>query len=350
MCIKQVNFLGINSVLSLFDGISCGQIALNKVGIKYKNYFASEIDIRAINVTMENYPNTIQLRDIINIKSSNLPEIDLMMRGSSCQLFSLAGTKTGMVTSENIDVLTLEKYLELKADGYVFKGYSYLFWEYVRLLKEIKPKYFLLENVMMSPKWKNVITEALGVRLIEINSSLLSFQSRKRLYWTNIPFETLIEDKKILFCNNYFKVYDESLVSKSRELNKIKRPKSRICSIYSEKLPTLLKEQENKATDSILIKHRDVYRYPTREESEMMQTVPIGYTKNAKYNDAMGLLGNRWTVDVIAHFFKLIDEPYSLIDDIVKEQNNWLMINTMLDVEKIVDLGIYLKRKFSENI
>lgn len=291
-------------ILSLFDGMSCGQIALNRIGIEYDKYFASEIDKRAIQVTQNNYPNTKQLGSVTEVKGSVLPQIDLLFGGSPCQSFSLAGTKKGMVTTENIEVTTLDKYLKLKEDGYTFSGQSYLFWEYVRLLNETNPKYFLLENVMMSPKWKQIITNTLGVEPHEINSSKFSIQSRKRLYWTNIPFDLNIDDRCILFKDNYSREYEDSLVLKGRGLNKIKRPRSRVYSIDSEKLPTLLKEQESKATDSIIIKHGDIYRYPTIEEAEKMQTVPIGYTKSAKYNDAMGMLGNGWTVDVIAHIFR----------------------------------------------
>lgn len=294
------------NVLSLFDGMSCGQIALNKVGIEYDNYFASEIEQRAIDVTMSNYPNTKQLGSVIDVKGRELPNIYLLIGGSPCQSFSLAGTKKGMVTTENIEVLTLEHYLQLKNDGYTFSGQSYLFWEYVRLLNETKPKYFLLENVMMSPKWKQIITNTLGIEPQEINSSKFSIQSRKRLYWTNIPFDTNIEDNGSLFKNEYSKIYDDTLVLKGRGLNKIERPRCRVYSIDSEKLPTLLKEQESKATDSIIIKHGDIFRYPTVEEAEKMQTVPFGYTKVAKYNDAMGMLGNGWTVDVIAHIFSFL--------------------------------------------
>lgn len=292
------------NVLSLFDGLSCGQIALERAMVEVENYFASEIDKRAIEVTMDNYPNTKQLGNVIDIKGHELPNIFLLIGGSPCQSFSLAGKKNGMVTVENIEVLTLEHYLQLKNDGYSFSGQSYLFWEYVRLLKETKPKYFLLENVMMSPKWKQIITKTLGVEPQVINSSKFSIQTRNRLYWTNIPFDTNIDDKGVFFKNNYSKEYDDVLVLKGNGLNKIKRPRSRVYSIDSEKLPTLLKEQESKATDSIVIKHGEIYRYPTREEAELMQTVPIGYTKVAKYNDAMGMLGNGWTVSVIAHIFK----------------------------------------------
>jgi hypothetical protein len=153
----------------------------------------------------------------------------------------------------------------------------------------------------MSPKWKKIITDTLGVEPVMIDSKYFSIQSRKRLYWTNIPFDKNIIDKEIYFYNEYSKEYDDNLVLKGRGLNKIERPRSRVYPITSEKLPTLLKEQESKATDSIIIKHGDIYRYPTRDEGEKMQTIPLNYTKSVSYNNAMGMLGNGWTVDVICH-------------------------------------------------
>lgn len=153
------------NVLSLFDGMSCGQIALNRAGIKYDNYFAAEIDKPAITVTKANYPNTQHLGDVTTIKGENLPKIDLLIGGSPCTNFSFAGKCKGMSTKDEQEILTLEHYLELKAKGYEFEGQSYLFWEYVRLLTETNPKYFLLENVVMRKKWEAVITEALFIAL-----------------------------------------------------------------------------------------------------------------------------------------------------------------------------------------
>ena len=151
------------NVLSLFDGMSCGQIALNDANIKYDNYFASEIDSHAIKISLKNYPNTKHLGDVTKITSENLPKIDLLFGGSPCQSFSRAGDNKG------------------------FDGKSGLFWEFVRILKEVKPTYFLLENVVMKQEWQDVISEALGVKPIEISSSKFLPQMRKRLYWTNIP-------------------------------------------------------------------------------------------------------------------------------------------------------------------
>lgn len=177
------------NVLSLFDGMSCGQQALERAGIKVDKYFASEIDKYAIQVTMANYPNTIQLGSVVNVNGYDLPKIDILIGGSPCQSFSFAGKRKGMSTKDEQEILTLEHYLQLKEEGFEFEGQSYLFWEYMRLLNEVKPKYFLLENVMMGEKWENILSKAIGVKPIMINSSLVSAQNRQRLYWTNIGLE-----------------------------------------------------------------------------------------------------------------------------------------------------------------
>ena len=177
------------NVLSLFDGMSCGQQALDRLGIKVDNYFASEIDKYAIQVTMANYPNTKQLGSVVNVDGHSLPKIDLLLGGSPCQSFSFAGKRKGMSTKCETEILTLEHYLELKSEGYEFEGQSYLFWEYMRLLNECKPTYFLLENVEMGEKWEKVLSKAIGVNGIHINSALVSAQNRKRIYWTNIGMQ-----------------------------------------------------------------------------------------------------------------------------------------------------------------
>ena len=177
------------NVLSLFDGMSCGQQALERTGIKVDNYFASEIDKYAMQVTMANYPNTTQLGSVVDVDGYSLPKIDILIGGSPCQSFSFAGKRKGMSTKDEQEILTLDHYLRLKSEGYEFEGQSYLFWEYMRLLNEVKPTYFLLENVMMGEKWEKVLSKAIGVNAIEINSALVSAQNRRRLYWTNIGLE-----------------------------------------------------------------------------------------------------------------------------------------------------------------
>lgn len=178
------------NVLSLFDGMSCGQLALNKLGIKYDNYFASEIDKYAIKVTQANFPKTIQVGDVCNLKAEDYQDVDLILAGSPCQGFSFAGKQLAFDDPR-----------------------SALFFEFIRLLKEIKPKYFLLENVRMKQEFQDVITEQVSacypdfeggdlfgsqIKPILINSALLSAQNRQRLYWTNIPNIEQPEDKGIV--------------------------------------------------------------------------------------------------------------------------------------------------------
>jgi len=179
------------NILSLFDGMSCGQQALERAGLKVDNYFASEIDKYAIQVTMANYPNTIQLGSVVDVDGYSLPKIDILIGGSPCQSFSFAGKRKGMSTKDEQEILTLEHYLQLKSEGYEFEGQSYLFWEFMRLLNECKPKYFLLENVMMGEKWEKVLSKAIGVNGIHINSKLVSAQNRQRIYWTNIGMKPM---------------------------------------------------------------------------------------------------------------------------------------------------------------
>lgn len=163
------------NVLSLFDGISCGQLALQNVGIEVENYYASEICKNAITITQNNFPKTIQIGCVKKIDFSILPKIDLLIGGSPCQDLSIAKANREGLNGER----------------------SGLFWEYVKALKKTNPRYFLLENNYGMPQEaKDIITEQLGVEPIFINSSLFSAQSRKRYYWTNIPF-----DKNIVDCN-----------------------------------------------------------------------------------------------------------------------------------------------------
>ena len=166
------------NVLSLFDGMSCGQIALDKLGIEVDNYFASEIDKYAMQVTKHNYPNTKHIGDVTKVKGADLPRIDLLIGGSPCQGFSFAGKQL------NFD-----------------DPRSKLFFEFVRLLKETKPKYFLLENVRMKKEYQDIITEYLGIEPILINSALLTAHNRPRLYWTNIPNVEQPSDNSICFEN-----------------------------------------------------------------------------------------------------------------------------------------------------
>jgi len=177
-------------VLSLFDGMSCGQIALKEIGITPEVYYASEIDKFAIKQTQLNFPNTIQVGDVRDLNVEDLGRIDLILAGSPCTDMSFSGKRKGLSTVEGIEVKSLNEYLELKKQGFEFAGQSYLFWEFIRILNDVRKTnpdvLFLLENVKMGKKWEPVFDDAIGCKGNHINSALVSAQVRKRIYWTNI--------------------------------------------------------------------------------------------------------------------------------------------------------------------
>ena len=272
------------NVLSLFDGLSCGQIALNKVGIKYDNYYASEIDKHAIKVTQHNYPNTIQLGDVKEIKGSDLPRIDLLIGGSPCQGFSFIGKQL------NFDDLR-----------------SKLFFEFVRLLEECNPTYFLLENVKMKKEYKDIISNYLGVEPIMINSNLTSAQNRVRLYWTNIPINGQPEDRDISIDDIINHNETNYVIPKNWHL-RVPNNLPKYVDPYNKKeinnKSTTLRTNVNNGNMWVKVSHG--YRNITRNEGELLQNVPIGYTNVVSETKAKKMLGNGWTVDVITHIFKNI--------------------------------------------
>ena len=298
------------TVLSLFDGMSCGQIALDRAGISVDKYYAAEIDKHAIKVTQANYPKTVQLGDVTEIDFKAMPQIDLVMGGSPCQGFSFAGKQL------NFD-----------------DPRSKLFFEFVKAKNTLKPRYFLLENVKMKKEYQDIISEHLGIEPIEINSSLVSAQNRRRLYWTNIPGVQQPKDKGIVLADILGdKTYINPSAVRGRRLNNATivgrglddRGKRQD---YTRDIP-LTQCLEVRATstnksnclttvgkDNVLssmpigrhpnaFKNNLPFRYYTTEESEQLQTVPIGYTKEASKTQVQKMLGNGWTVDVIAHIFK----------------------------------------------
>ena len=340
------------NVLSLFDGMSCGRIALERAGIQVDKYFASEVDKHAIAVAKANWPETKHIGDVreIKVNANSKLKIDLLIGGSPCQSFSFAGKRKGMATKCETEILTLEQYLELKEQNFEFEGQSYLFWEYMRLLHELKPKYFLLENVKMAKKWKDILSEAIGCEPIEINSNLVSAQNRKRLYWTNIPNVDQPEDLKIFLKDILQKDVDESfyLSSKatdymSRERNGKPRweyhtnpPEGKAACLtacmgkgvpYGVITPELpigcdyrsdegFRFRDNGKTGTSAARARNdescgqlVSQYPrirrlTPIECERLQTVPDNYTNCVANTQRYKMLGNGWTIDVIAHIFK----------------------------------------------
>ena len=326
------------NVLSLFDGMSCGQQALERAGIKVENYFASEIDKYAIQVTMANYPNTKQLGSVVNVKAADLPKIDLLIGGSPCQSFSFAGKRKGMSTKDEQEILTLDHYLQLKAEGFEFEGQSYLFWEFMRLLNETKPKYFLLENVEMGEKWEKVLSKAIGVNGIHINSALVSGQNRRRVYWTNIgmqpkglfgDLESTIEqpeDKCILLKDVLESVVDNKYYLKddfknTRLKSNLIKHKDKLVdgalldsynqSIFFDKSITITTRTiPSNQTHIIKInKNKDIknrIRRLTPLECERLQTVKDNYTNFVSDSQRYRMIGNGWTVDIITHIFKYI--------------------------------------------
>jgi len=277
--------MGIN-VLSLFDGISCGQIALERTGIQVDNYFASEINKYAIKVTQKNYPNTRQIGDVTKVK--DLLKIDLLMGGSPCQGFSFAGKRL------NFDDLR-----------------SKLFFEYVRLLKETQPKYFLLENVKMKKEYQDVISQHLGIDPVEINSSSFSMQNRKRLYWTNIPilqFDNVNEDcfDGYLYRLGHGYIKDEIKFFKKYPPLAAQSPATK----YRIVLDLQKANDALKSNNLNLLRRGSILtRSATPEECEKFQTLPNTYTAILKKGQRYKCIGNGWTVDVIAHIFKgLLDE------------------------------------------
>jgi DNA (cytosine-5)-methyltransferase 3A len=300
----------IGNVLSLFDGMSCGQIALNKLGIEYEGFYSSEIDKHAIKVTQHNFPNTIQIGDVTQLKGENLPKIDLLIGGSPCQGFSFSGKGLNFEDPR-----------------------SKLFFEFVRLIKETNPRYFLLENVKMKKEYEQVITEYLGVEPIEINSSLVSAQNRVRLYWTNIPNIQQPEDRGIGLTDI---LEDDDKINpgaiRGRQLNKATILGRRLNEEgkredYNMKIPItqcleVRATNTNKsnclttvAKDNVLTtmpigRHPDAFkknlpfRYYTTKEYCRLQTVPDDYFDGvASDNQIRKMIGNGWTVDVIAHIF-----------------------------------------------
>jgi DNA (cytosine-5)-methyltransferase 3A len=375
------------TVLSLFDGMSCGQIALKKLGIKVKQYFAAEIDKHAIQVTQHNFPNTIQLGDVTKVFAKDLPKIDLLIGGSPCQGFSFAGKQLAFDDPR-----------------------SKLFFEFVRLKNECNPTYFMLENVRMKKEFEIIISKHMGVAPIEINSALLSAQNRVRLYWTNIanepyglfgdmqcmipqpkdrgvllrdilesdvPDKYYLSEKMLDWLTKHsekrgrkFKKLDgnqkancftttegKQHLSKnyicvaSREQNP-ENPKSRESGLNTEQmlkprfdgktnfLTSVRKDnlvmqlnsskesggvqpyQQNRVyhTDGIspalmaqmscgthaILEKGTAIRRLTPIECERLQTVPDGYTSCVSDSQRYKMLGNGWTIDVIAHIFSFM--------------------------------------------
>ena len=342
-------------VLSLFDGIGCGRVALERAGISVDKYYASEIEPACIKIAQNHYPQIIELGDICNISYKDgkltttdcvydVGHIDLIIGGSPCTDFSSIGYSQGMRSSKT-NLYSLYQYLSLKRQGAVFEGQSYLFWEYVRLLKEIRPTYYLLENVVMPRQWKGIISFALQQKPILIDSALLSAQNRKRLYWTNISNVTVPQDKGVIIEDILDDTADSSDVSYTKtvqvalpllvkkygyipqKFNAFNRAeiKDKACtlsrgSMVTSSCATLLFVKTDNGVHLVKDGILDNL-YPTRlsdgkynlrklnlREMERLQTLADDYTNVDDISDSKRsqAIGNGWTVDVIAHILSFL--------------------------------------------
>lgn len=301
-------------VLSLFDGISCGMVALKRAGIPVERYVAYEIDAHAIKISKKNHPQIEHCGDVRKADFSLYKDFDLIMAGSPCQGFSSSGKGLNFNDPR-----------------------SKLFFEFVRAIKEVHPKYFLLENVNMKKEWADTITEYVGVHPIPINSATVSAQNRVRLYWTNIPGVThpqdmgiklpsILEDVEFyhpaairgrrlnkativgrrLDENGHRRDYDKSIpITQCLEVRRTNIDKSN-CITTVDKDNVLTPLQPGRYQD--VFNKNLPFRYYTTKEYERLQTLPDGYTDGVPNRAARKALGNCWTVDVIAHIFSFLKE------------------------------------------
>ena len=278
-------------VLSLFDGISCGMVALERAGIPVDTYYASEIDKNAIAISQKNYPNIIRLGDVTKWREWDIPwaEIDLLIGGSPCQGFSFAGKQLNFNDPR-----------------------SKLFFEFVDILNHIRKHNpnvkFLLENVKMKAEWRDVISGYLGVKPIRINSALVSAAKRDRLYWANFNVE-MPDDKGVTFddINQHSTDWlSDTYIDKVSKWKAQQDPiKNKTLIGTNSKLPCLTARGYNQShSGMILISDGNKYRYLTNNEGELAMTLPVDYTAGITDRERARCLGNSWTVDVIAHIFK----------------------------------------------
>ena len=292
----------IRNVLSLFDGISCGYLALKKAGIEFENYYASEIDPNCIELA-EKHHNIISLGDVSNWQDWDLENIDLIMGGSPCQGFACQG-------------------LQLNFDD----PRSKLFFTMVEIIEHFKPKYYFLENVGMRKQWEDIITQYMKVEPVHLCSSLVSAQTRKRIYWANWEFEApkdrLIHLTKLLDDKNFINPASingrkiNPATGKREDSNpnipytqclQVKKDNSKMgCLTTVAKDSILSSLPAGRYVDAFNMEVGEDWRYLTALEYERLQTLPDGYTEG--YNDSTrkAMIGNAWTVDMIAHIFSFM--------------------------------------------
>lgn len=286
------------NVLSLFDGISVAQLALSQLNIPINNYYASEIDKNAIKVTQTHFPYTIQLGDVCEVDGTELPPIDLIIFGSPCQsLSSLRKNRQGLNSED-----------------------SGLFFEALRILKEVNPRYFLMENVGSMSKYdRKVISDLLGVKPLQINSNLLTGQNRNRLYWTNIPNVTIPIDSGILLkdiIENGYVDRDKSnaILTKNVPYTKnglIRYLKKSIGGlVFNSPVFARLTKKEKLAYIEPLNDEqvRELFRPFTSVELERLQSLPDGYVSEIiKKTPTHHSVGNSFTCGVIKHLLSFAE-------------------------------------------
>ena len=283
-------------VLSLFDGIACGRVALERAGFNIEKYYASEIDKNAIKVALTNWPDIIEIGDVteLNFEKNKNKNISLLLAGSPCQDFSILNKERKGLAGNK----------------------SSLFWYFVEALRVIKPKYFLLENVVMKKEHEEEINNILGVKPIKIDSALLSAQHRTRLYWTNIPNILPPSDKKIYLRDIIlpWEEAEEGYLSPSR-LKWFLGPNGRRClevgrahEVTPDDKASCLTAWSNKSWNSNYLLQDGKYRALTPIEYERLQTLEDDYTVDVTKHQRWWILGNAWTVDVVAHLLSFIPE------------------------------------------
>lgn len=328
-------------ILSLFDGISCARVALDRAGLSVNTYYASEIDKYAIQISQKNYPDIQQVGSVVGLDTKQFKNIDLLIGGSPCQDLSIAKKNRKGLDGER----------------------SGLFWEYVRILKEVKPKYFILENVNSMPKEaKALITETLGVEPIMINAALVSAQNRKRLFWTNIPNVKLPDDRGIFLkdilepkVDDVFTVKPKSntvrssgrgsgiddkhnwdtirigTINKGGQGDRIYSPEGKSVGLsalggdrgaktglyavdsksycvpstyYKENVKSLIKRKKT----GLIVNENTIIRKLTPIECERLQSLPDNYTEGVSNTQRYKSLGNAFNVDVVAHILSFIPQ------------------------------------------
>ena len=278
-------------VLSLFDGISCGMVALERAGIPVERYVAYEIDENAINVSKSNYPQIEHCGDVTTADFTQYRGFDLLIGGSPCQDLCGMGSREGLAGEK-----------------------SKLFFEFVRALKEVQPRYFLLENnASMTKENRDIMSSYMGCEPVLINSADFSAQTRKRLYWTNIPIGEY-EPKNILIqdilqndiprecVTDKINKYVFSGEYAGRKIEKTTRNSIRTPEQKSRTIGTCSYDISSNA--GVCFKIGDEYYKPNQVEFERLQTLPDGYTSILPIKKAVFGIGNGWTVDVIAHILK----------------------------------------------